>query len=124
MKRAIVIIGLLGMLVLPAYGQADHVTANIAFDFVAAGTALPAGNYEFKPSDDGNNLMVRNLQTKKTVSVPIITRLAAGPSGTVRITFDEVGGKNILEAVWPGTADGYLVHMTKEKHTHKTVKVG
>lgn len=122
MKKAVALIGLLGVLVLSAVGQTP-VRANIPFDFVAAGTTLPAGNYEFRVSNDFLNMSVRNLKTGKAVVIPVLTMLAAGPADVPRITFDELGGKNFLEAVWPGTEDGLLLHQTKEKHTHKTVKV-
>ncbi len=122
MKRAIAFIGLLGILVLPAFGQGHVVKASIPFDFVAAGTTLPSGDYEFRASDDFHEMSARNLKTGKIVAVPILTMLAAGPSRMAQVTFDELGNKNFLEAVWPGTQDGFLLHQTKEKHTHKTVK--
>ncbi len=122
MKKAVALIGLLGVLVLSAVGQTP-VKANISFDFVAAGTTLPAGNYEFRVSDDFLNMSVRNLKTGKAVVIPVLTMLAAGPADVPRITFDELGDKNFLEAVWPGKEDGLLLHQTKEKHTHKTVKM-
>ncbi len=120
MKRAIVLIGLLIILALPVWGQTEATFAKIPFDFVVAGATLPAGDYEFAVLE-ANTLTIRNVQTRKAVFAPILTQLAAAPGGG-RITFDEFQEKKTLEAVWPLAGDGYLLHVTKEKHSHKHVK--
>ncbi len=122
MKRAILVMGLLTLLVCAAYAQ-QPVTANIPFEFVAAKATLPAGNYEFR-SIDVLSMQVRNTETGKTVIVPILTRLGSPQSGVAHVSFDNVGGKMILESLLPGTEDGYLLNTTKQKHTHKLIKLG
>lgn len=123
MKRAILATGLLTLLVCSAYAQ-DTMRAKIPFDFVAAGTTLPAGTYEFRPLNDFTNIEIRNVDTQKVVLVPVITGLGTGEPGMAKVTFDRIGDKRILEAVLPGTGDGYLLHATKEKHAHDIVKAG
>ncbi len=124
MKRALLILGLLGILVTPVFGQG--VKAKIPFQFVVSTTTLPAGDYEFKADVTTNHMTVRNEQTGKAVTVNFITRLAADrttPAGS-NVTFDVVGDRRYLETVWPGMEDGYLIKVTKEVHTHEVVRGG
>ncbi len=123
MKRAILVIGLLGLLIAPAFAQ-EITKATIPFEFVAGQTTLPAGTYEFKPMDNSRQMQVQNVTTGKSVMVPVMTRLGTGEAGVAKVTFDKVGNKTMLETVLPGTGDGYLLHVTKGKHTHNIVKAG
>jgi hypothetical protein len=57
----------------------------------------------------------------------IVTRLASSDSPTQadRAVFDEVNNTYTLSELWGGPReDGYLLHATKGRHTHHTVKVG
>ncbi len=123
MKRMLLvfgIIGLMGVLLGTAYAQEPIVKANVPFAFLAAGKALPAGNYEFRLDETNNTMLLRNLDTKKEVVVPVLAPLA-GVTAAVKVTFDVVGDNHILETVWPSGADGYLIAVTKKKHTHKVI---
>ncbi len=122
MKRAILVIGLLGLLICTGYGQMAPLKANIPFDFVVAGTSLPAGTYELKTTEF-NFIQIENMQTKKTVSVQILARLGTGGSSDSKLTFDVIGEKKVLETIQPANEDGYLFKVTKGKHTHQVVKV-
>ncbi len=122
MKRAILVMGLLTLLVCAAYAQ-QPVVANIPFEFTAAKTTLPPGNYEFR-SIDVLSMQVLNKDTGKSVIVPILTRLGTPESTVAHVSFDNIGGKMILESLLPGTEDGYLLNVTKHKHTHKVIKLG
>ncbi len=120
MKRILVIVGLLALLVASAYGQqATLVNAKIPYNFVAAGKTMSAGAYEFRVDEPSFTMSVRNVETGKQVIVPILTELSN--AGNVRVTFDVVGSDKVLEAVWPAGTEGYLLAMTKKKHTHETV---
>ncbi len=122
MRRILSVIGLLAILAVMAYAQHPVIKANIPFDFVAAGIALPPGTYDFSTNDDGTALEVRNSATGKAIMVPVITRLAGESGAADNVTFDDVQGKKFLEVVWPTQGDGYLLHTTQGKHTHQTVK--
>ncbi len=123
MKRAILVVGLLALLVCTAHAQ-NPITANIPFAFVAGKATLPAGNYEFRPSYDLLVMQVRNVKTGQEVYVPIMARLGTGEAPIAKVTFDEVGGKRLLETVLPTADDGFLLAVTKQKHTHAVVKAG
>ncbi len=127
MKRVVAVIALVAMVVLSGYAQQDVVMkAKIPFSFIAAGKTLPAGDYEFKVTQDRDAIAVRNIETGATANVIVMTRLAPETisSAKAHITFDQVGGKSYLEVIWPGVEDGYLINITKEKHKHQTVKMG
>jgi hypothetical protein len=122
MKKAV---ALLGLLLLVGSLSADTtmiMKANIPFDFVAGKTAMTAGDYQFMRLGE-DAIEIKNLSTNKVVVVQALTRLAAEPSSKARVTFDVVGDKRMLESVWPGVDDGYLLGVTKQKHTHHTVPV-
>ncbi len=122
MKRAILVIGLLGLLVCMGYGQTAPIKANIPFDFVVGGTKLPAGTYELK-STELDFIQIQNMETKKTVNVPILARLGTTGGSDTKLTFDVIGDKKVLETMQAATEDGYLFKVTKGKHTHQVVKV-
>ncbi len=124
MRKIFMLIGLVALLTLSAYGQQMMMKANIPFEFTAANKVMPAGAYEFVPQPEKLTVLVRNATTHQEVFVPVVTRLAADEKTTVRVTFDTVGDKQFLESIWPATEDGYLLHSTKEKHTHKSVTAG
>jgi hypothetical protein len=123
MKRAILVIGFLGLLVCSVQAQ-TVLKANIPFEFIAGETTFPAGTYEFKPSQNFAFMEVQNTETGKSALLQILTRLGTADMGPSRISFDKVGEKTILESVLPVGDDGYLFLATKEKHTHRIVKLG
>jgi hypothetical protein len=122
MKKAILVIGLLVLLVCSGYGQ-TAIRVSIPFEFTAADTTLPAGTYELKPTILGDLVQIRNVDTGKLINAPVLTRLGTSGNGDPKVTFDMIGDNAILETIQPGVDDGYLFHVTKMKHTHKTVKI-
>ncbi len=120
MKRALMVLGLLAIVAVPAYAAEVLMKADIPFEFVAGGKTLPAGNYEFIVNEQRSMVTLRNLQTNKSMLVTIVTELAAQPGLDARITFDSVGEKKMLEAIWPADM-GFLLHTTKGKHSHEIV---
>ncbi len=125
MRRVAAIVGLVVLLALSASAQSQLIKATIPFDFVAAGKTMPAGDYQFRPIDqNGEAVEVTNLKTNQAVIVKVVTRIATVDAQKPLVTFDVVGGKQMLESVLPGVDDGYLINVTKQKHTHRTVSVG
>lgn len=126
MKRILAIIAVVAMVVLSGYAQDTIMKVKVPFGFIAGQKMLSAGNYEFRATSDRSSINIRNLDTGAVTDVLVMTRLAQDPiaSDRAKLTFDEVGGKAHLEAIWPGVEDGYLLGVTKEKHTHRTVKTG
>ncbi len=126
MKRAILVIALLGLLLCSGYGQSGQgqMQAKIPFDFTAAGNQLPAGTYIFEPTSNYDTVMIRNVDTRKTIIIPVLTRLGNGGAGDPRLTFDVIGEDRVLETMQPSADAGYLFSVAKEKHTHKVIKLG
>jgi hypothetical protein len=124
MTRLTLVVGLLGILLATAFGQGKLMQADIPFEFVAHDTTLPAGNYEFNVSSNNNSIQIRNTDLGKIVELAVVTRLAADRTagGTARISFDVQEGKHVIEAIWPVTDDGYLLHTVKGQHTHEIVR--
>ncbi len=109
------------------------VVARIPYDFVAAGNALPAGEYEIS-TDDANNtiLVLKNLETKKSTVVAFMTRLSPRTSPDDSLVFDDAAGKHYLSEIYvsrpdayalPGEGDGYFLPGAAGPHTHSTLTV-
>lgn len=107
--------------VVSAYGQTT-VSSNIPFAFTAAGKALPAGQYNFVRDNNDEVIRVAGPVKGPSVMAVVITRLAGGMHTTpqdAHIVFDKVGEKYFLSEVWIPGVDGFLLHITKEKHEHR-----
>jgi len=106
-----------------AYGQ-ESVSASIPFKFMAAGKTHDPGEYLLRVSTDHQSWTLAAAKGGSTVAV-VVTRLAAGgtPGSGDRLVFDNVGDTYYLSEVWPQVEDGYLLHVTKERHTHHVVKL-
>lgn len=122
MKRLALVVGLLAVLLPSAFGQGNVLHATIPFEFVANGKTLPAGSYDFSVSN--KFVTMKNVDTGNTVELGFLTRIAADEtaSGRARISFDVQGDKRFIEAVWPQSGDGYLIHTVKGEHTHEIVR--
>jgi hypothetical protein len=92
----------LAALAFTAKGQAaDQIVVNIPYEFVVAGTALPAGTYKINRVDDQNNrvLAIRSYDTGATIlvlptEVDSQTR-AAQPS----VIFQQAGEQHLLSKI-------------------------
>lgn len=106
--------------------QPTIVAADVPFAFEAAGRTLPAGHYEFREMDNGTVINVIGKGKTADLVVPVTTRLASevhGHVGDSHVVFDIVGGRHLLSEVWTSGNDGYLLHATKEAHTHHVITV-
>lgn len=122
MKRALLLTVMVALVAISAYADQNAMTANIPFSFVAAGKTLPAGEYEIRAITD-DEITLLNLKTRQSVIVPVLTRLASStPPKEAVVTFDKVNGKCFMETIWPMTDEGYLIQITKAKHTHERVR--
>jgi hypothetical protein len=92
--------------------------------FVANGKALPAGSYVLSVSPAGDMVTLAPAASKgASVMLVVETRVAERkPMAGPEIVFDNVNGQlNISELLVPGE-DGYMLLVTKGKHTHESVK--
>ena len=111
-----------------AYGQSPVVgSVNIPFKFMVAKKEMPAGKYEvLKTARQEARLVLRNVETKTSIFVPIIERLAElDPSQKhgARAVFDVVGDQRYLSEFWPGdNDDGYLLGINKGEQKHEVVE--
>jgi hypothetical protein len=98
----------------------DEVVANIPFKFVAAGKAHQPGSYELRVSANRGTIELVPPEGPDEV-ILVMTRLATPgiPTTEGRLVFDEVGSTCTLSEIWMPQVDGFLVHATKEAHTHR-----
>jgi hypothetical protein len=102
----------------------DALSAEVPFTFVAAGRTYQPGRYEVRINDD---LIGLTLVPTKGSAAPMLslTRLAATGSDETdgRLVFDKIGETYILSEAWFPGADGFVLHVTKEAHSHKTINL-
>jgi hypothetical protein len=127
-KTRVFVLSCLLTLVVPAFVYASmepSLNANVPFQFTAEGKVYPAGNYTFTPTDNQSAIRIEGPNKAEGFGV-VITRLAAQFHTTAtdaHLVFDELGNKHILSELWIPGEDGYLLHVTKEKHTHRVLHV-
>jgi hypothetical protein len=107
----------------PAHAQ-GRFDFKIPFNFVANGKTFTAGQYALVVNDNQDVVTLESAVPKGgSVLLPVETRTAARASQTVpEVVFDKLNGQDyVSELLVPGD-DGYIVLVTKAKHTHESVK--
>ena len=129
MKTKIAVtIGLVALLVtvLGSAHAAQAIRANIPFQFVVEGKALPAGEYDFIRSTDDQSIQVIPLKKGPSTAALVLTRMGRGihtTPGDAHLVFDKVGETYFLSEFWVPELDGFLLHATKEHHEHRSVNI-
>jgi hypothetical protein len=122
-KNLVMLILLILLVAVFASGQAQIIAeAKIPFAFSVAGKVLAAGGYRFTEHSNTRVIIVRSSDGGTSVMAGIITRLAAGIHTSPQdshIVFDKVGDSYTLSEIWAPDRDGFMLHITKEKHEHR-----
>jgi hypothetical protein len=120
------IAGVALLALIPYWGAAQvaptAVTADITFEFHAAGKVLPAGTYEFKVDDKQDIVSVTNTKTKNAVTAPVLTRISARPGNEALVVFDKVRDRYYLSELHVPGIDGVQFTGAPGPHTHVSVK--
>jgi hypothetical protein len=96
----------------------------ISSSFVANGKTLPAGNYVFSVNPAGDLVKLESKDTNgSSALLAVETRVAERkPLADPELVFDKLNGQLLVsELLIPGE-DGYLLLVTKGKHTHEAMK--
>ncbi len=110
--------------VVAMYAQTVSLRANIPFAFTAGQKQLPAGEYSFTPTANGET--VRVASNKDTALALVLTRMAAGIHTTPKdahVVFDKMGDQYFLSEIWIPGVDGFDLHNTTQKHEHQIINV-
>jgi hypothetical protein len=105
-------------------GLVHSARANIPFPFVVEKTTLPAGEYDFVVANNLESIRVVSVKSGPSAEALVITALGGEIHTTPNdshIVFDVVGNTHFFSELWIPGMDGFLVHATKGKHTHKTI---
>lgn len=128
-KRIALVLSLIGLVAVGSgfAGQAtaEVLKAKIDFQFTAGGKVLPAGMYDFMAINNDAAIRVQG-EGKNSAIVSVITRLAGDIHTTpqdAHLVFDEVGNTSTLAEIWIPGQDGYVLQITKGKHTHKVLNI-
>jgi len=124
-KNLVMLILLILLVAVFASGQSRMIAkAKIPFAFSVEGKVLSAGEYEFTEDAKTRVIILRDSDRGASTMVPIITRLAAATHTTPQdshIVFDQVGDSYTLSEIWVPGGDGFMLHITKEKHEHRVM---
>jgi len=82
--------------------NAGHLKVTIPFDFVAAGTALPAADYSVQWSFEGGHIVMKIRSKNDTKSIFALTRSVEGRSiqNESKLVFNKYGNQMFLSQVW------------------------
>jgi hypothetical protein len=120
------VVAIFGATFVLAQGAQPMIRADIPFQFTVGTKVLPAGQYDLAPTPLGDAIRVINAKGGPSCDALVLTRLGGeihtSPQDS-HIVFDKVGGQYTFSELWLPNNDGYLVSLTKEKHTHRTIKV-
>ncbi len=125
--RALLVVAVVGLALIAGatLTYAQNVTiVNIPFKFAVGKTVLEPGKYELMLPDDPTAALSLVPERGHATLTPYITRLAVPdpPIAEPKFVFDKVGEQYVLSEVWLTDRDGYLLHDTRQPHTHKAVK--
>jgi hypothetical protein len=127
--KIMLVLGLIGLVAVgsgfAAQATAESLKVKIDFQFTAGGKVLPPGEYEFTAVNNDQDIRIQG-EGKNSATVNVITRLAAEIHSTpqdAHLVFDVVGGTDTLAEIWIPGQDGYVLQVTKAKHTHKVLNI-
>ena len=96
----------------------------ISSSFVANGKTLPAGNYVFSVNPAGDVVTLESKDTKgSSALLAVETRISERkPLAEPEVVFDKLNGQLLVSELLVPGEDGYLLLVTKAKHTHESMK--
>jgi hypothetical protein len=96
----------------------------IANSFVANGKTFAPGTYTFSANPAGDVITVEPKDTKgSTALLTVETRISERKALTEpEVVFDKLNGQLLVSELLVPGEDGYLLLVTKAKHTHESVK--
>lgn len=103
------------------HAATPQLKAAIPFRFFVSGQEMPAGTYHFAEKSSANAVTVTDMQTKKTVMVPVITSISNASGETSAVIFDKVGEQYYLTELHIPGADGFLFEGAHAQHTHVSI---
>ena len=106
-----------------AYAQ-EQMTFDATFAFRLGNQVHQSGHYSLTVNEDQRMLSIAPANGAANMAL-VQTRLAEpeSPLSGGHIVFDRVGDLYYLSEVWIPGYDGFLLHATKEAHSHAKVKL-
>ncbi len=98
------------------------ITAQIPFEFTAAGKSMPAGAYEGDLRQDGGAIKLVNTTTGDSVVLLVQTAIAAQPGSASCLVFDTLGDDHYLSELHLDGREGFIFPALTVPHTHTTLR--
>jgi hypothetical protein len=105
-------------------GAQERYDFKVPFDFVAGGRTFTAGQYALFANPAGDVVTLESMGAKgAAVMLPVETRVAERrPMTEPEVVFDTLNGQRYVSELLIPENDGYLLLITKAKHTHELLK--
>ena len=109
----------------PAQAQTRY-DFKVPFAFTANGKAFAAGEYALSVNQEESVVTLQSrAATGGEVVLPVETRVSEPRSlSEPEVVFDKLDGKYLISELLVPGSDGYLMLVTKAKHTHESLKGG
>ena len=106
-----------------AYAQEEAVS-EVPFAFRVGEKSFQPGKYTFRTDDIRMIVTISDAAGTEAVAIAE-TRLAApeSPLAEGKLVFDKVGETYYLSELWTPGDDGFLLHSTRERHSHAVVRM-
>ena len=100
------------------------VIAQVPFAFTVGNVSLPAGTYEFRASNNLDDMSVAEVTGKETIVASVISRLSPRleSENEGSVVFDVVGESHYLSEIYIPGLDGFELQGAPVKHTHISIK--
>ncbi len=113
MKKNLLAIALALPLLMTAAASAQtvHVRVMVPFNFIAAGTTLPAGQYDIQTIGSVEKVLaIRNLNSSAGILVLSNSSESSNPSSNSKLVFHRYGNRYFLSQLWVrGYSSGFQV---------------
>src|SRR4029077_1137455 len=100
LRIAVALVGFAGLGITARAQDADQIVVTIPFEFVVAGTTLPAGTYRVNRVGDDrwDGLIFRSFQNRAGVIVHPI-EVKSAPADKTHVSFEKAGAEHFLSKI-------------------------
>jgi|SRR5215470_2548410 len=82
------------------FSLANHIEANVPFDFMVGDTLFPAGQYTVGPIAEQTTLVIKSVKDTRSKFMISQAAVANKPQETSKLVFHKYGDRYILSQIW------------------------
>jgi len=105
--RAFVLLGISLAMGVASVGAQSRIGVDIPFDFMVAGSLLPAGTYEVRPVLQSSEAILIRSENGKSSVMFLTIGVYAKREETPKLVFHKYGSRYFLNQLWDGSSIGH-----------------